>query len=176
MVGRFILVAACVAGLVPTAIGQLTSRDRTFVMDAAQANNFQIQAALLVNQYSSNSVYRRFAIDIANAQTEESGQLESTVADQNSTMKLPSGLSPTGQRQLNSLKNARNVDATFRDLMISSYSSTIRMYQNYIDQFDANSELKQMAQDLLPTFEQHLEDARDLEPGMQQAPRAQNHH
>ena len=172
MVGRFILVAACIAGLVPTAFGQLTSRDRTFVMNAAQANNFQIQAALLVDQYSSNSVYRRFAIDIANAQTEESGQLESTVADQNSTMRLPNGLSPTGQRQLNSLKNAKNVDTTFRDLMIASYSSTIRLYQNYIDQFDANSELKQMAQDLLPTFEQHLEDARDLEPGMQQAPAA----
>ncbi|MGB7198903.1 MAG: hypothetical protein WBG23_11380, partial [Acidobacteriaceae bacterium] len=67
MVGRFILVVACIVGLVPTALGQLTSRDRTFVMDAAQANNFQLQAALLVDQYSSNSVYRRFAIDIANA-------------------------------------------------------------------------------------------------------------
>ena len=167
MAGRFLLVAACIAGLVPTAFGQLTSRDRTFVMDAAQANNFQIQAALLANKYSSNSVYRRFAIDIANAQTEASGQLESTVADQNSTMRLPNGVSPTGKRQLDALKNSKDVDATFRNQIIASYSSTIRMYQNYIDQFDANSELKQMAQDLLPAFEQHLQDARELEPGMQ---------
>ena len=174
MVGRFFLIAACIAGLVPTALGQLSGRDRTFVMDAAQANNFQIEAALLANQYSSNAMYRRYATDIANAQTEESGQLESTVADQNSTMQLPSGLSPTGQRELNSLKNARNVDATFRNLMISSYSSTIRMYQNYIDQPDANGELKAMAQELLPTFEQHLEDARNLEPGMPQAPTARS--
>jgi putative membrane protein len=174
MAGRIFLIAACIAGLVPTALGQLSSRDRTFVMDAAQANNLQIQAALLTNQYSSNPMYRRFATDIANAQTEETGQLESTVADQNSTMPLPSGLSPTGQRQLNSLKNARDVDHTFRNLMISSYSSTIRMYQNYIDQPDANEELTRMAQELLPTFEQHLEDARNLEPAIQQAPAARS--
>ena len=164
MAGRFILVATCIAAFVTTAFGQLTSRDRTFVMNAAQANNFQLQAALLVNQYSSNSVYRRYAIDIANAQTEESGQLESTVANQNSTMKLPNSVSPTGQRQLNALKNSKNVDATFRHQMIASYSSTIRLYQNYIDQFDANVGLKKMAEELLPAFEQHLEDARNLEP------------
>ncbi|MGC1873082.1 MAG: DUF4142 domain-containing protein [Acidobacteriaceae bacterium] len=175
MVGRFFLVAACIAGLVPTALGQLSSRDRTFVMNANQANNFQIEAALLADQYSSNPLYRRYATDIANSQTEESGQLESTVADQNSPMQLPSSLSPTGQRQLNSLKNARNVDATFRNLMIASYSSTIRMYQTYIEQPDANDELKKMAQELLPTFEQHLEDARNLEPGMQQAPPPRGH-
>ena len=167
MVGRLILVAACIAGLVPAAFGQLSSRDRTFVMNAAQANNFQIEAALLANKYSSDPVYRRYATDIANAQTAETGQLESTVADQNSTMRLPSGLSPTGQRQLNALKNAKNVDATFRNEMMSSYSYTIRMYQDYIDQPDANDELKRMAQELLPQFEQHLEDARDLESAMQ---------
>jgi putative membrane protein len=162
MVGRFILVAACIAGLAPAVFGQLTNRDKTFVMDAAQANNFQLQAALLANQYSSNPEFRRYAIDIANAQTEQSGQLEFTVADQNSRMRLPTGLSPTGQSQLNALKNAKNVDATFRNEMISSYSSTIRMYQQYIDQPDANEGLKKMAQDLLPILEQHLEDARSV--------------
>jgi predicted outer membrane protein len=162
MVGRFILVAACIAGLVPAAFGQLTNRDRTFVMNAAQANNFQLQAALLANEYSSNPEFRRYAIEIANAQTEQSGQLEFTVADQNSKMRLPNDLSPTGQSQLNALKNAKNVDATFRNEMISSYSSTIRMYQHYIDQPDANEGLTKMVEDLLPTLEQHLEDARNV--------------
>jgi putative membrane protein len=162
MAGRFILVAACIVGLIPTAFAELTNRDRTFVMDAAQANNFQIQAALLANQYSSNPEFRRYAVEIANAQTEETGQLEFTVADQNSTMRVPSGLSPTGQSQLNALKNSKNVDATFRNEMIASYSSTIRMYQHYIDQPDANEGLKKMAEDLLPNLEQHLEDARSL--------------
>lgn len=162
MVGRFILVAACIVGVVPTAFGQLSNRDRTFVMSAAQSNNFQIKAALLANEYSSNPVYRQYATDVANAQTEDTGQLESTVALQNSPMRLPSSLSPAGQRQLDALKNSKNVDATFRNAMISSYSSAIRMYQHYIEQPDANEGLKKMAQELLPKFEQHLEDARTL--------------
>jgi predicted outer membrane protein len=168
MAGRFFLVAACIAGLVPAALGQLSSHDRTFVMNAAQANTFQIKAALLADEYSSNPVYRQYALEIANAQTEASGQLESTVADQDSKMRLPSGVSPRGQSQLNALKNAKNVDATFRNEMISSYSSTIRMYQHYLDQPNANGGLKKMVQELLPKLEQHLEDARNLGSAPQQ--------
>jgi predicted outer membrane protein len=48
--------------------------------------------------------------------------------------------------------------------MISSHLATMRMYQNYIDQPDANPELKQMAQELLGAFEQQLEEARNLPP------------
>lgn len=162
MASRFFLVAACIAGLAPISFGQLSNRDKTFVLDAAQTNNFQIEAALLANQYSSNPVFREYAVNIANDQTEEAGQLESTVADQNSTMKLPGGVSPAEKRQLDALKNSKNVDSTFRNEMIASYSSTIRMYQRYIDQPDANDELRRMAQELLPKFEQHLEDARSL--------------
>jgi len=162
MAGRFFLLAVCIAGLVPAAFGQLSSRDQAFVTNAAQSMNFQIKASLLANQYSSNPVYRHYALDVANAQTENSGQLESIVAGQNTTMKIPSGVSPIGQRQLDALKNAKNVDDTFRNEMISSFSSTIRMYQNYIGDPDANEWLKKMAQDLLPQLQQYLEDARNL--------------
>jgi putative membrane protein len=165
MVGRILLVAALIVGLVPTAFGQLlSSHDKTFVVNAAQANTYEIEAALLANKYSNNPVYRRYAMSIANDQTEQSGQLQSTVADQDPSMRLPTGVSPSGQRQLNALKNSRNVDATFRDQMISSHLATMRMYQNYIDQPDANPELKQMAQELLGAFEQQLEEARNLPP------------
>ena len=165
MVRRILLVVGFMAALAPTAFGQLlTSHDKTFVVNAAQANNYAIKAALLANKYSNNPTYRRYAMSIANDQTEQSGQLESTVADEDPSMRLPTGVSPTGQRQLNALKNARNVDATFRNQMISSHLATMRVYQTYIDQPDANPELKQMAQELLPKLEQQLEDARSLEP------------
>jgi predicted outer membrane protein len=168
MVGRFFLVAAVLAGLIPTAFGQLlSSHDKAFVVNAVQANNYEIEAALLANRYSNNPVYRRYAMSIANYQTEQSGQLQSSVADQDPSMRLPGGVSPTGQRQLNALKNSRNVDATFRNQMIASHLATMRMYQTYIAQPDANPELKQMAEELLPKFEQQLEDARNLPPPMQ---------
>lgn len=165
MAARFLLVAAVLAGFVPAAFGQLlTSHDKTFVVSAAQANNYAIQAALLANQYSNNPEYRRYAMSIANDQTAQSGQLQSSVADQDPSMHLPTGVSPSGQHQLTALKNSRDVDATFRNQMISSHLATMRMYQTYIEQPDANPELKQMAEELLPKFEQQLEDARNLPP------------
>jgi predicted outer membrane protein len=168
MAGKFFLLAALLAGLIPAALGQrLTSHDKTFVVNAVQANIYEIQASLLANKYSNNPVYRRYAISLANSQTEQSGQLQSTVADQDPSMRLPTGVSPAEQRQLNALKNSRNVDATFRNQMIASHLATMRMYQTYIVQPDANSELKQMAEELLPKLEQQLEDARNLAPPSQ---------
>ena len=165
MAGRFILVAACIVGLVPTAFGQLSNRDRTFVMDAAQSNNFQIKAALLANQYSSNPVYRQYATDIANAQTEDTGQLESTVALSEfhhaaTQQSVARRSAPVGCTE--KLEKCRCNISECNDF--APILPTIRMYQHYIEQPDANEGLKQMAQELLPKFEQHLEDARD--PGV----------
>lgn len=164
MVRRVLLAAAFFMGLVPMVFAQLSSHDKTFVLDAAQINNYEIQAALLADKYSSNPVYRTYAMAIANDQTEASGQLQSTVADQDPSMRLPNGVSPSGQRMLTALKNSRNVDATFRNQMIASKQATLKMYQSYIDQPDANSEIKQMAQGRMTTFVQQLEDARNLSP------------
>lgn len=162
MARRMLLIAALIAGFVPAAFAQLSSHDKTFVLDAARTINYEIQAALLADKYSNNPVYRTYAIAIANDQTEASGQLQSTVADQDPSMRLPNGVSPSGQRMLTALKNSRNVDATFRNQMIASKLATLKMYQSYIGQPGVNSEIKKMAQGQLPTFEQQLEDARNL--------------
>ncbi len=164
MMSRILLAAAFLMGLVPTASAQLTGHDKTFVLDAAQINNYEIRAALLADKYSNNPVYRTYAITIANDQTEESAQLQTTVADEDPSMRLPTGVSPSGQRMLTALKNSRNVNATFRNQMIASKLATLRMYQSYIGEPDVNSEIKKMAQGLMTTFERQLEDARNLPP------------
>jgi predicted outer membrane protein len=164
MVRRVLLAAAFFMGLVPMVFAQLSSHDKTFVLDAAEINNYEIQAALLADKYSNNPLYRTYAMAIANNQTEQSGELESTVATADPSMRLPTGVSPSGQRMLNALKNSRNVDATFRSQIIASKLATLKMYQSYIGQPDVNSEIKKMAEGLMMTFEQQLEDARNLPP------------
>ncbi|MGH9617231.1 MAG: DUF4142 domain-containing protein [Acidobacteriaceae bacterium] len=162
MAGRTLLIAALIVGLVPTAFAQLSNRDKTFVMNAAQAINYQIRAALLVDKYSSNQVYRDYAIRVANEQTEESGELQFMVADEDTSVRLPSGVSPTGQRQLDALKNARNVDTTYRNQTIASLGAMLSLYQTYAGQFDANPQLKKMAQEMLPIIQKELDDATNL--------------
>lgn len=53
MIRRMLLIAALVAGLVPAAFAQfslLSKIDKDFATQAAMANTYEIQAALLANQ------------------------------------------------------------------------------------------------------------------------------
>jgi putative membrane protein len=163
---RAFLLAALIAGLVPAAFAQLSNTDKTFVLTAAETNNYQIKAALLATKNSGNPLYRQYALTIANDQTEEAGELESTVADQNPPMQLPSGLSPVEQQRLNALRKAGSrFDPMFRNQMIATVTATIRLYQSYIGQPDANPDIQKMAQSMLPTFQKYLEDAQALPVG-----------
>ncbi len=164
MARKKFLAAAFVVGMVPAAFAQLSSADKAFAARAAQIDDYQIEASLLVNKYSSHAAYRQYATMLANDRTEDSGQLQSTVADEDPSFRLPSGVSPADKRQLDALKNTRNLDMTFRGQIISSEASTLKLYQDYIERRRANPELKHMAQQLLPKYQQQLEDARNLEP------------
>ena len=166
MVPRVFLIAALIAGLVPSAFAQLSNTDKTFVLTAAEANNYQIKAALLATKDSGNPLYRQYALTIANDQTEAAGELESTVADQNPPLQLPSGLSPVEQQRLNALRHASSrFDTMFRNQMIATVTASIRLYQSYIGQPDANPDIQKMAQSMLPTFQKYLEDAQALPVG-----------
>lgn len=116
----------------------------------------------LPTNYSSNPAYRRYTDILAFEQTEISGELESAVVDEDPSFKLPTGVSATGQQQLNALKNVRNVDLIFRSQIIAAESATLRLYQGYTAQLNANKELRHMAQQLLPTLQRELTDAQNL--------------
>ncbi|MGO8718335.1 MAG: DUF4142 domain-containing protein [Acidobacteriaceae bacterium] len=165
MARRMLLIAALIAGLVPSAFAQLSRTDKAFVMRAARINNYEIEAALLADKYSSNAAYRQYALTIANDQTEDSGELESAVADEDSSVRLPTGVSAIGHRRLNALKNTRNVDATFRNQIISTETAALRLYQDYIGQPGVNPEIKVVAHSMIPTLQKHLEDAQQLPAG-----------
>lgn len=168
MTGKIFLVSALIAGIGPTAFAQLSRFDKAFITKAAQANNYEIQATQLAENTSNNAAYRRYAEMVSEDQMEESGELESTVADQNTTMQLPAGLSPAGEQRLQALKNARgNFDAIFRNQMIATHQAALNLYQSYLGlgQSDANPEIQDVARGMIPTLQKHLEEAMSLPPG-----------
>lgn len=165
MAGRFFLVSALIAGMVPAAFAQLSNTDKTFVTKVAQANNYEIYAAQLAGSNNTNAAYREYAGMIYEDQVEENGELESTVADQHTTMQLPTGLSPAGEQRLRALKNAGgNLDTVYRNQMIAIHQAVLNLYQNYIMHPDINPGIKDVAQSMLPTLQKHLEAAMELPP------------
>ena len=163
MFRRTVIVAALIAGLVPAAFAQLSSTDKTFVMKAAKANNYEIEAAKLAEKNSNNDAYKSYAEMIISDHTKAGDQLKSAVAQADPSMQLPTGVSAKGQEHLDALARAgNNFDITYRDQMIATHVAALKLFQNYVGQSGVNAQVKQVAQGLLPVFHKHLTDATKL--------------
>lgn len=163
MYKRIAIVAALVGAMVPAALGQMNSTDKTFAEHLAKSNNYEIKAAELAQTMSKNSAYKPYAQMIINDHTKAGEQLTHVVAGVDSSMQLPTGVSANGQQHLDALKNAGdNFDTTYRDQMISTHVAAIKLVQNYVSQPNDNAKLKHFAENLLPVLRKHLRRAKKL--------------
>ena len=163
MFQKTFLVAALIAGLVPAAIAQLSNADKTFVMKAAQAGNYEIQAAKLAQQNSNNDAYKSYADMIISDHTKAGDELKSAVAQADPSMTMPTGVSAKQQQHLDALKNAGDkFDSTYRHQMMSTHMVALKLAQNYVAMPDANGQIKQVAQGFIPVSQKHLAEAKKL--------------
>lgn len=163
MFRRTFLVATLIAGLIPAAIAQLSSADKTFVMKAAKSNNYEIQAAKMAEKSSTNDAYKSFADMIVSDHTQAGDQLKSAVSQVDPSMQLPTGVSAKGQEHLDTLKSAgNNFDTKYRDQMIATHMAALKLFQNYVAKQGVNVQIKQAAQGLIPTLQKHLAQAKKL--------------
>ncbi|MES2222066.1 MAG: DUF4142 domain-containing protein [Acidobacteriota bacterium] len=163
MLKRTFLVAALIAGLVPAAMAQLSSTDKTFVMKGAKANNYEIQAAQRAQKNSSNDAYKTYADMIISDHNKAGDELKSAVAQADPSLQLPTEVSAKGQQHLNALQPPKNnFDVTYRDQMIATHVAAIKLFQNYVGQPGINAQIKEVAQGLLPVLHKHLAEAKKL--------------
>lgn len=163
MIRKTFLVAALIAGLVPAAIAQLSNADKTFVTKLAKSNNYEIQAAKLAQQNSTNDAYKAYADMIISDHTKAGDDLKSTVAQVDPSMTVPTGVSAKQQQHLDALKAAgNNFDTTYRHQMIATHTTAIKLVQSYVAKPNANGQIKQAAQGLTPVFQKHLAEAKKL--------------
>ncbi len=163
MLKSIFLLVAFFAGLVPIALGQLSSTDKAFVMKAAKANTYELKAAQMAQNMSTNDAYKTYAQMITTDHTKAGQELASAVAAGDPSMQLPTGVSANSQSHLDLLKNAgKAFDAKYRDQMISTHEAALKLLHNYVGQPNDNPQVKRVAEELIPVFKKHLEDARKL--------------
>lgn len=163
MLKSIFLLVAFFAGLVPIALGQLSSTDKAFVMKAAKANTYELKAAQMAQDMSTNDTYKTYAQMITTDHTKAGQELASAVAAGDPSMQLPTGVSANSQSHLDLLKNAgKSFDAKYRDQMVSTHEAALKLLHNYVGQPNDNPQVKQVAEELIPVFKKHLEDARKL--------------
>ena len=163
MFKKIAMVAALIGAFVPAALGQLNSTDKAFLMKLAKSNNYEIKAAQMAQDMTSNDSYKTYAQMIVTDHTKAGQDLTQMIAGVDSSVQLPTDVSSTDQAHLDTLKNAGNsFDMKFRDQMISTHVAAIKLVQNYVSQPNDNPQLKQFAEQLIPTFRKHLRDAKKL--------------
>ncbi len=163
MIRRVLLVTALIGAFVPAALAQLNSTDKAFVMKLAKSNNYEIKAAQMAQNMTTNDSYKTYAQMIVTDHTQAGQKLAQTLSSVDPSVQAPTDVSATDQAHLDTLKNAGNsFDVKYRAQMISTHVAAIKLVQNYVSQPNDNAQVKQFAEGLLPVFRKHLADAKKL--------------
>jgi putative membrane protein len=158
-------IAAASLGLVlaaPAFAQQMTAQD--FVTEAASGGMYEVQSSQLVlDQAQAPAEVGEFAQRMVDDHTKANEQLTTLAQQQN--LEVPSELQPEEQQMLDQLQGADDQAQTYVQQQVAAHEKTVDLFQNYAEQGD-NEELKQFAEQTLPTLQEHLEMAQAL-PGAQ---------
>jgi putative membrane protein len=136
-----------------------------FVKNAAMTDMFEIQTGEMVEQKVDNDAYKKFAQMIVSDHTKSSDKLKS-LAGSLSGITVPQELDKAHQEKMSKLQSfsGARLENQFRAAQIKGHEQAIKLYQNYASKGDS-PELKQFAQETLPTLQEHLKAAEALPKG-----------
>jgi putative membrane protein len=149
---------------------QITDKDRTFVMSAADGGMFEVKAgemavakgsATHVTHADSMSV-KSFGQMMITDHTKANNELK-MLADARGVA-IPTTLTAAKQQKMDSLSAASGAafDRMYTKMMVTSHQETINLFRSESNDGD-NQELKSWASSKLPTLEHHLEMAEMMQ-------------
>ncbi len=140
--------------------GQLTPLSTPeFVRNAAIGGMFEVQSSQLALKKNGDQDVHRFAERMIHDHEQANEKLKSLASGQT----IPSSLDAPHQQMLQQLQseNGSNFVDAFKQAQVSAHRQTIDLFQNYAQNGD-NPQLKQFAQQTLPTLQQHLQMAEQI--------------
>ena len=145
----------------PARAGQSKNADQKFIECAATMDQFQIQAARLAERQASDDQIKQFARQIAQDRQQSSQQLQQ--AAQQAGIRVSQQLKPAQQAMLQDLQQLQGEDFDRAWLYGNVAGQTIGVLQ-YRDAAREcqNEQLKQYAQQTLPTIQKHLQRAQEM--------------
>jgi len=143
----------------------LNSSDTRFVTQATQGGLLEIELANLALQNSTNDAVRAYAETLIQDHTQANQQLAQIAGAKGAT--VPTTLDASGQNAVNRLGNlsGRQFDRQFANQAVATHRQAIQLFQNEASRGD-DEELRTFAQSTLPTLQEHLADAQQLQTGL----------
>jgi putative membrane protein len=134
-----------------------------FVTEAAQSDMLEIKSSQLVANKSDDKD-KTFAERMIKDHTKTSNELKGLVDGGKVKANLPTTMDSAHQSKLDKLKGLNGKDFTkhYEDMQVSAHKDAVSLFQRYAKGGD-NSELKSWAGQTVPTLQEHLKMAEDLD-------------
>jgi putative membrane protein len=137
-----------------------------FVNRAAISNMFEIQSSQLAQQKAQNDRVRQFAQSMVQDHTAAGDKLKSAVQGiQGAT--VPTSLDQPHQQMVQTLQSASGsgFDRDYVQMQVTAHRDAVSLFDQYAQNGD-NQQLKQFAQQTLPTLREHLQSVEQIQKAL----------
>jgi putative membrane protein len=149
---------------VNSALG-ITPTTPDFVREAAMSDMFEIQSSQLAEQKSNDAATKTFAQKMVTDHTKTTTEMKSMMSSGKlKGVEAPTAMASSQQSMLDKLKGLNGSDFTkqYHDDQVSAHKDAVSLFERYGKGGD-NPELKDWANKTLPTLQDHLKMAQDLD-------------
>jgi putative membrane protein len=155
------------AGAVGNVSAATTVTAGGFVTQAATSDMYEIQAAKLAEQKSTNPAVKKFAARMIKDHTASSDKLKALLAKGGINATLPTDLDERRKGMLDNLAKAKpaDFDKMYVDQQVSAHDEAVTLLKGFVDHGD-NADLKAFATSILPTVQEHQAMAKQLQASM----------
>jgi len=136
--------------------------DQSFVQDAIQGNRAEITLGKLVVSKTKNPSVKQFAEMMVKDHTQALSQLQQLAQQKN--IQVPEGLPPDAQQLQSKLESAtgKQFDKDYIAGMVQDHQKDVNDFQE-ASQSAKDPDVKQLATQLTPTLERHLQKAQQID-------------
>lgn len=140
-----------------------------YVPAAAMADMYEIQAAAIAQERSTNAEVKELAGMITRDHTDSSNKLKSMAPTAAPDVTLPTELDERRQGMLDNLRSApaADFDRVYLQQQVAAHQEALTLHRGFSDNADA-PQLAGLAREVVPKIEMHLQHAQRLMDGMNQ--------
>jgi putative membrane protein len=141
----------------------------TFLKEAANANEFEIESSQLALKKSQNPDVQQFAEDMVKDHTAVGEKMKTAV--QSAKLEEPSSALNQKHRQMIqklTKANGAEFNKLYKQMQTEGHQQAVQLFQSYSQNGD-NTQIREFAAAALPTLKQHLEHIQGLTLPAQQS-------
>src|SRR5215217_1354313 len=145
-----------------TGMGNMSSQDHDFLMDAAMGGLMEVELGRLAAQQGTSDTVKQFGQRMVDDHSQANTQLMTLASSKGMT--LPTALDEKHQKDVTKLSamSGAEFDRAYSKMMLSDHNKDVKEFEKQSTK-GGDADIKAFASKTLPTLQEHLQMARGLE-------------